>query len=111
MLEESPKPLLERRAILIALLAVRMCIFAGGSVFGQDSFIVTQTETSDPPDLFPTLVTRTNYPPGSAVIILQTQTAPTEVNGYRFTHWTLNGQRVEDFTDQSINPAPTPFTN
>src|SRR4051794_17674288 len=72
--------------------------------FGQTSFIITQSEMSDPPNLFPTLNTQTNYAPGSPPILFRTGTAPVSPGDYRFTHWTLNGQRVEDFTGRSINP-------
>jgi hypothetical protein len=73
--------------------------------------VVTQTETSDPPNLFPTLISQTNYLPGSPAIVFQTQTAPANVDGYQFTQWLINGQRAQDFTGESINPAPTVFTN
>ncbi len=89
-----------------------LCAFVFGPSFGfAQSFIVTLTETSEPPNLFTTKITQTNYPPGSPPILFQTQTAPITASTYHFTHWTLNGQRIEDFTSQSINPAPVVFTN
>src|SRR3954469_11994939 len=72
---------------------------------------VTNTELSEPLNFFLPRVTVTNYCPGSPAILFETITAPALSFGYQFTHWTLNGQRVQNFTGESVNPAPLVFTN
>jgi hypothetical protein len=104
------KHLLERATLLVGLFSA-LAWRAAPPLLAQTSYIVIQTETSDPPNLFPTLTTQTNYPPGSPSIYFQTQTARITPGSYHFTHWTLNGQRAQDYTGQSINPTPTVFTN
>lgn len=35
-----------------------------------------------------------------------TMMAPLEISGQRFTHWTINGARPNDFTGRALNPVP-----
>lgn len=71
-------------------LAVSSHGFAATVEFNQTSDplgIVSQSTTVSTPDNVLTVV------------------APLESSGYRFTHWTLNGVRTNDFTGRALNPA------
>lgn len=60
---------------------------------------VQYVEISDPPTLFAStsLV--------STPLVVVTRTAPAQAGTLRFTHWTINGVRTNDFTGRSLNPV------
>ena len=64
------------RTTLGGLLALGLLWLTAASGRADSSFIITNTETSDPAGLISTRVTITNYPPGTPAILFQTQTAP-----------------------------------
>lgn len=60
---------------------------------------VQYVEMSDPPTLFASTSVV------STPLVVVTRTAPAQAGTLRFTHWTINGVRTNDFTGRSLNPV------
>ena len=107
---------LEWRCSAQRLLAITCWLFVSClwtvSVEAQSSsFVITNTQTSLPVTAFTVAPFITNFPPGSAAIVIKSISAPSGSGGYHFTHWTLNGQRIDDDTGRAQNPVDIVFTN
>ena len=107
-------PRSQRSALIFFAIAAWLLLFGFGIVSSRAqsaSFIITNTQTSLPITAFTAAPFITNFPPGSPIILLKTITAPSGSGAHHFTHWTLNGQRMDDDTARAMNPVDFVFTN
>ena len=99
MSEASPRIGSARKwwgALPALFLAVGALVCAHGTIRAA---VVTFTQSSDPVGI----VSQTSFPNTGTQV--STVTAPATSASYSFTHWTLNGVRVNDATGRSQNPA------
>ncbi len=73
-----------------------LLVFAGLSV---PATTVVFNQTSDPLGIISQSVTVST--PSNVLTVA----APLESSGYRFTHWTINGARLNEFNRRALNPA------
>lgn len=102
---------------LVCLLFARSILFIFlyfciSSVQSQtESFVYTNTQVSLPIAVFSVPPFITNSPPDTPPVIFETITAPKGTADFHFTHWTLNGIRIDDVTGRSLNPVEIILTN
>ncbi len=93
------------------LLVLILLLCHGLGALGAESFVITNTQSSEPITAFAPVTIITNHPPWDPVVTFTSILAPMEVGGYNFTHWTVNGKRIEDAWGQSTNQFDFIFTN